>query len=120
LFVGGFADRLDQFFLADRRSRFLREFDGFVAHSSFSFLVWLDAESIRWIQSSEHLFSDTGEVLRVVEMLVIETLQSVSNDFGTVVAQAITQAIKLVHKFLGGSNSEILIAVAVCGHFFPL
>jgi len=49
-------------------------------------------------------------------MFVIEALQSVSNDFGTVVAQAITQAIKLVHKVLGGSDSEILISVGVCGH----
>jgi hypothetical protein len=65
---------------------------------------------------SKHLLSDTGEVLRVVEVLVVETLQSVSNDLGTVVAQAITQAIKLVYKVLGGSDSEILISVAVCCH----
>ena len=49
-------------------------------------------------------------------MLVVKALQNVPDDLGTVVSQAITQAIKLVHKVLGGSDSEILITVAVCGH----
>jgi len=49
-------------------------------------------------------------------VLVIEALQSVSNDLGTVVAQAITQAIELVYKVLGRSDSEILVTVGVYGH----
>ncbi len=37
LFVGRLANRFQQLLFADGRSRFFREFDGFVAHSSFPY-----------------------------------------------------------------------------------
>ena len=49
-------------------------------------------------------------------MFVVEVLQSVSNDLGTVVAQAVTQAIELGYKVLRRSDSKILVTLVVCDH----
>ncbi len=49
-------------------------------------------------------------------MLVVEALQSVSNDLGSVVAQAVTQAIELTYKVLCGPDPQNLVTTGSCSH----
>ena len=84
LFVGRLADCLQQLLLADGRARFLREFDCFVAHSSFPSSCGFASTLL--VTASEHFCTSTLEVLGVVVMLVEELLQTVANHLRSVEA----------------------------------
>lgn len=60
----------------------------------------------------EQLLSGSLKILRVVEMLIKKSLQTVTNHFASVVAQTITKTVKFIDELDAGTHSQNLITVA--------
>jgi hypothetical protein len=72
---------------------------------SFFWGSWLLPWATLWNLASEHFLSSSLEIFRVVVVLVEEFLQAVAYDLWAVVAQPITQPIKLVDEVISCADS---------------